>query len=176
MYDKLVAKVNNIDTSRFVLKTKYAADKSNLGQKISDAGKKISDTCARVKKKTDYSAKISEIESKKPSISGLVTNSSLTAVENKITNVSNLVKITDYDIKITDIENKYIATADYDKFTKDIVANNIKSKNLVDKSDHIGFRNNVELDNKVAALATKAELKAKQNKIIKLQVFDSIYF
>ena len=28
VYDKLVAKVNNIDTSRFVLKTKYDTDKS----------------------------------------------------------------------------------------------------------------------------------------------------
>ena len=29
-YDKLVAKVNNIDTSGFVLKTKYETDKSDL--------------------------------------------------------------------------------------------------------------------------------------------------
>ena len=37
VYDKLVAKVNNIDTSVFVLKTKYDADKSDLEKKISDA-------------------------------------------------------------------------------------------------------------------------------------------
>ena len=30
LYDKLVAKVNNIDTSGFVLKTKYDTDKSDL--------------------------------------------------------------------------------------------------------------------------------------------------
>ena len=30
VYDKLVAKVNNIDTSGFVLKTKYDTDKSEL--------------------------------------------------------------------------------------------------------------------------------------------------
>ena len=30
VYDKLVAKVNNIDTSDFVLKTKYDTDKSEL--------------------------------------------------------------------------------------------------------------------------------------------------
>ena len=30
MYDKIVTKVNNIDISGFVLKTKYDADKSNL--------------------------------------------------------------------------------------------------------------------------------------------------
>ena len=35
-YDKLVAKVNNIDTSGFVLKTKYQTDKTELGKKIPD--------------------------------------------------------------------------------------------------------------------------------------------
>ena len=39
--------------------------------------------------KTDYSAKVSEIQSKIPSISSLVTNS---AVESKITNIISLVK------------------------------------------------------------------------------------
>ena len=34
MYDKLVAKVNNIDTSGFVLKTKYDADKTELEKKF----------------------------------------------------------------------------------------------------------------------------------------------
>ena len=34
MYDKLVAKVNNIDTSDFVLKTKYNTDKTEWGKKI----------------------------------------------------------------------------------------------------------------------------------------------
>ena len=33
-YDKLVAKVNNINTSTFVLKTKYQTDKAELKQKI----------------------------------------------------------------------------------------------------------------------------------------------
>ena len=34
VYDKLVAKVNNIDTSNFVLKTKYSTDKTELEKKI----------------------------------------------------------------------------------------------------------------------------------------------
>ena len=42
MYDKLVAKVNNIDPSGFVLKTKYGTEKSDL--------KKIPDTCKLFKK------------------------------------------------------------------------------------------------------------------------------
>ena len=36
VYNKLVAKVNNIDTSRFVLKTKYDTDKPELENKIPD--------------------------------------------------------------------------------------------------------------------------------------------
>ena len=42
MYDKLVAKVNIIDTSGFVLKTKYDIDKSDLQKKISETDKKNS--------------------------------------------------------------------------------------------------------------------------------------
>ena len=44
MYDKLVAKVNNIDNNEFVLKTKYDIDKSDLEKIISDVGKEIPDT------------------------------------------------------------------------------------------------------------------------------------
>ena len=36
VYDKLVTKVNNIDISGFVLKTKYDTDKSELENKIPD--------------------------------------------------------------------------------------------------------------------------------------------
>ena len=39
VYDKLVVKVNNFDTSEFVLKTKYATEKSDLEKKICDADK-----------------------------------------------------------------------------------------------------------------------------------------
>ena len=34
VYDKLVAKVNNIDNSDFVLKTKYNTDKTELEKKF----------------------------------------------------------------------------------------------------------------------------------------------
>ena len=49
MYDKVVAKVNAIDNSGFVLKTQYNTDKSGLEKKIDDADKKISDTSGLVK-------------------------------------------------------------------------------------------------------------------------------
>ena len=37
VYDKLAAKVNNIDTSTFALKSKYQTDKIELEKKIPDA-------------------------------------------------------------------------------------------------------------------------------------------
>ena len=83
--NNLAAKVNNIDTSRIVLKTKDYTDKSDLDKKIPDISR-------IVKKKTDYNAKIIEIECEIPSISGLAANTSLTTVENKAPNISNLVK------------------------------------------------------------------------------------
>ena len=36
VYDKLAAKVNNIDTTDFVLKTKYQTGKTELEKKIPD--------------------------------------------------------------------------------------------------------------------------------------------
>ena len=84
MYDKLTAKTNDIDTSEFVLKTKYDRGKSDLEKKIPDTRGLV--------KKTYYNAKANEIESKIPSISGLATNAALIAVENEIPDVSSLVK------------------------------------------------------------------------------------
>ena len=176
MYDKLVAKVDKSDTCGFVAKTKYNTDKSDVENKISGANKKNPDISGLVKK-TDFNAKITEIVSKIPSISSLATSGALYAVENKIPDVNSLVKKKDYDGKISDIENKYITSADYNKFTKDIVDNIIKSIHLVDKFAIAGFINNANLDlKKVATLATKVELKAKKDKIITLQAFDSSYF
>ena len=49
-YNKLVTKVDNIDTTGFALKTKYKKDGSDLEKKISDVDKKIPDVSNLVKK------------------------------------------------------------------------------------------------------------------------------
>ena len=103
MYDKLVCEVNNIDATRFVLKTEYDTDQSDLEKKFSDTDKKIPDTSV-LANKTDYNARVSKIESKILSTTGLAINSALTAVENKMPDVSSLVKKTDYDLIILDSE------------------------------------------------------------------------
>ena len=76
----MVAKVNNSDTSNFVLKTKNNTDKIELEKKIP--------------KVTDFvkEAKLTELENKIPNISNLATKTALTTVENKLPSVSNLVK------------------------------------------------------------------------------------
>ena len=56
--NKIVAKVNGTDTSKFILKTKYDTDKSELGNEIPDTSDLV--------KKTDYNTKITDIESKIP--------------------------------------------------------------------------------------------------------------
>ena len=78
VYDKLVAKVNNINTSD--LKTKYQTDKTELEKKIPDVSN-------LVKK-----AKLTELENKIPDVSSLATKTALTAVESKKPSVSSLVK------------------------------------------------------------------------------------
>ena len=77
VYDKVVTKVNNIDTSGFVLKTKYDTDKSELENKIPDTSGLV--------KETEYDSKITDIEGKIPGVTNLATKTALTAVENKNT-------------------------------------------------------------------------------------------
>ena len=119
VYDKLVAKVNSIDTSGFVLRTKYDTDKKKLEIKIPNIKGLV--------KKTDYNTKITEIENKITSISGLATNSALTAVEDEIPTVSNLLKETDSDTKITEIE-KTLTDHDHDKCTTTPEFNNLEAR------------------------------------------------
>ena len=71
--------------------------------------------------KTNYNAKIKDIEYKIPSITNLATTAALTAVQNKIPNVSNLVKKADYVAKISDIKGKYFTISNYNKFANNIL-------------------------------------------------------
>ena len=116
VYDKLVAKVDNIDATDFVLKTNYNADKTELE-------KKIPDVADFVKK-----ANLTELKNKIPDISNLATKTALTAVENKIPSISNLVNKKDYNTKVTEIENKlnshnhnkYVTTQEFNKLAADV--------------------------------------------------------
>ena len=84
VYDKLVEKVNNIDTSGFVSKTKY----DELEKKIPDISSFV--------KKTSYNSKVDT----------LATKTELPTVENKINSVNNLITKTGFNAKVTEIEDK----------------------------------------------------------------------
>ena len=81
VYDKLAAKVNNIDTSDFVLKTTYQTGR------IIELENKVPDVTDFFKK-----TKLTELENKIPDVSSLATKTALTVVENEIPSVSGLVK------------------------------------------------------------------------------------
>ena len=76
------------------------------------------------------------------SISGLVTNVALTAVENKIPNISSLVKKTDYDTKITEKgknltdhnQDKYITTTEFNTLATDVFNAEISQSKFSDKN------------------------------------------
>ena len=91
-----VVKVDNINTSGFVLKTKYDTDKLELENKICDTSGLV--------KKTDYNTKVTEIERKVPDVRNLATKIALATVENKISNVSRLAA----KAELTAIEKKFL--------------------------------------------------------------------
>ena len=153
VYDYLVTKGDNIDTSGFVLKTKYETDKSELENKIPDTSGLV--------KKADYDCKISEIQGKIPNVTNLATKTALTAVENKIPSISILVEKTDYDTEITEIQNKlnnhnrnkYITTPKFNTLTADVFNARLSQANFVTKTT---FDNTVSsLDSKIAEDKTK---------------------
>ena len=121
-------------------------------------------------KKANYNAKISEVENKIPSISGLATNAALAAVENKIPDVSSLVKKTDYNTKVSEIEkkltdqnhDKYITSPEFNKLTAKNFAARLKQANLVTKTDFddkLKILNQKINSNKTKHLLVENELK-----------------
>ena len=94
-------------------------------------------------KKTDLNAKITEVENKAHSMTGLATNLVLTAAENKIPDVNNLVKKIDYNTKISDIEkkitdhdhDKYITTPEFNTLAARVLNARLAQANLVTKTD-----------------------------------------
>ena len=66
--------------------------------------------------------------------------------------------------------------SDYNKFTNEILGAKIKSKKLFNASDTSEFIKNTDWDGKVKILTANVELKAEQDKMVKLNLFDLTYF
>ena len=162
MYDKLVTKVNKIDTSGFLSKTKYQIHKSDLENKTPAFSVFV--------KKIYYSTEISEIEGKIPSIIGLANSFALTAVEDKIPDVSSLVKKRDCNTKISKIvkkltnhnHDKTITSQEFNKLTTENFSARLKQANLVTKTDFddkLKSLNQKINSNKTKCLLVEKELK-----------------
>ena len=168
-YDKLAAKVNNIDNCDFVLKTKYQTDKTELETKIPDV--------------TDFvkKAKLTELENKIPDVSSLATKTALSAVESKMPSVSSLVKKTDYDTKNSDLEKKltdhnhekYITTPEFNTLAASVLSFNasLAQANITEKSDFDAKLSS--LNSKITADKSKNLLV--ENELKNLKTFDSSY-
>ena len=95
-----IKNITHVGTSSFALNTNLAnlkteVDKLDIDKLVpapTDLTKLSNVVKNDVIKKTDYNAKITEIENKIPDISNLATKTSLNTVENKIPDTSSLVK------------------------------------------------------------------------------------
>ena len=112
MHDKLVAKVNAIDTSDLVLKTKYYADKSELKNKIPDTSNLATKTA------------LATVENKIPDVSSLVKK---TDYDTKVTEIENKLNKHNHD--------KYIDTQEFNRLAADNLNARIAQANLITKTD-----------------------------------------
>ena len=168
VYDKLAAKVNNIDTSESVLKTKYQTDKVKIERIIPDGTDFI--------KKT----KLTKLENKIPDISSLGAKPALTAVQNKFSDVSSLVNKTNYDTKISELEkklidhnyNKYITTPQFNTLAASVFNARLTQANLITKTDFDAKRSS--LNRKITSNKSKHLLI--ENEINQLKKLSLDYF
>ena len=153
-YNTLKNKVDAIDTSAFVTRTKFTIDTNDLDDKIEKVEKKMPNINGLATKSSvtilvkDLDDRIDKVKKKIPDISGLVSKTELTAVENKIPDVSGLATtsaLTAVENKIPDITS-LITKIDSDtklKRVSDRVTNN-KSKDIL-------------LDNELKKLKTRVD-------------------
>ena len=130
-YNTLINKVDAIDTTKFVSRTKFTTDINPLDDKMDKIEKKIPDISGLATKSSvthliteqeDYTDKVKKkipdisglaskteltaVENKVPDVSGLATAFALTAVENKIPDITSLITKTDFDAKLKSISDR----------------------------------------------------------------------
>ena len=160
-YNTLKNKVDAIDTSGFVTRTKFTTDTNALDDKIDKIEKKIPDISGLATKSSvtrliteqeDYNDKVKKkipdisglaskteltaVENKIPDVSGLTAASALTAVENNVPDITSLITKTDFDAKLKSISDRVTNNK-----SKDLLLDNDlkKLKALVDSTAKIKF-------------------------------------
>ena len=160
-YNTVFNKVDAIDTSGFVSRTKFTTYTNALDDKIDKVENKIPDMSGLATKsgvtrliteQEDYTDKVKKtipdisglpsktelttVENKIPDVSGLATASELTAIENKLPDITSLITKTDFDAKLENISDRVTNNK-----SKDILLDNeLKNlKTLVGSSTKIKF-------------------------------------
>ena len=113
---------------------------------------------------------MTEVEGKIPSISGLATNSALTAVKNKKPDVRGLVKKTDFNTKVTEIDGKIPSISGLPTNSAlTVVENKIPNvSNLVLKTDYGAEITKIKND-----YVTNAALDARHKNLVQKTTFES---
>ena len=112
--DELDVNGNQLETVTIELKILGHVVSKEIFKKINQVKKKNPDASTLIQKK-QYNTDQKNLEKKKD-------------FENKISNISKLVMKGEYDAKTKNIEGKYFTTADYNRFTSDILESKIKQK------------------------------------------------
>ena len=149
VYNKLVAKVDNIDTSDFVLKTKYNTKITEIEGNIPDISNLATKTALTV------------IENKIPSVSNLVKKADYNT---KVTEIEN--KLNDHN------HDKFITTPDFNTLAANVFNARLAQANLITKSDFDAKLSN--LNRKITQNKTKNLLF--ENELNRLKTFDFSYF
>ena len=124
--NNLKTKVDGIDLSKYVFRSKYDSEISNLKLKIPNISNKLD--------ASTFNSNVSELETKiktaerKPDISNLASKTKFKNIQNKIPDVNGFVKNTDYATEISGIKNGYVTNA-----TLTSQLNNLKSQNIADE-------------------------------------------
>ena len=169
-YVKLVNKVNGIDNTNFVSRTKYEKDRSNFEDKLTKIDKKMPDirnlatkssitsllpTNTFNSKITEIENKIKTVDNKIPSITNLATKTELTVLENKILDANGFVKKSDYATEITSIKNDYVTNTAFDSRI-----NSLKNTHISNEFKKIDDKTNKNASDN---LALESRLKQKED-------------
>ena len=116
-------------------------------------------------------AKIDKVKNEIPSINNFAVTAALTSIENGIPNVNDQNKKADYNAKLSETKKNILLLLN-NKFTNNILDAKITEKKLANESGSDDNMKTPATKGEVNTLVIKAELKADQDKIVKLETHD----
>ena len=116
-------------------------------------------------------AKIDKVKNEIPSINNFAVTAALTSIENGIPNVNDQNKKADYNAKLSETKKNILLLLN-NKFTNNILDAKITEKKLANESGSDDNMKTAATKGEVNTLVIKAELKADQDKIVKLETHD----